>query len=172
MATDWNIRGRGKTCTLCEKAFEEGNACVSALKTAENGEWIRVDACGECWHGVAEKDAFFSTWRFTFRNRTPSKKTRSPVQRDRVETLFFQLMDEGVPEKQDAAYVLAVMLERNRVLIPRGTRPDAEGGLLRVYEHRVQGDVFVIRDPMLPLDQIGDVQQRVAGLLIDVIDDV
>jgi hypothetical protein len=40
-----------------------------------------------------------------------------------------------------------------------------EGDLRRVYEHTVTGEVFVVPDPELRLDQIEQVQVEVAALL-------
>jgi hypothetical protein len=36
---------------------------------------------------------------------------------------------------------------------------------VRIYEHVKTGEVFVIPDPQLRLEQIADVQQQIAGLL-------
>jgi hypothetical protein len=58
------------------------------------------------------------------------------------------------------------MLERKKVLKEIETRESGEGGLLRIYEHAKSGEVFIIPDPQLRLDQIADVQSQVAALLL------
>lgn len=162
MLTEWNIRSRGKTCAVCNKAFEEGDACLSFLKNAPDGTLARTDACESC---AADGENAISLWRFTFRTPGSTRKARPPFERENAESLFRRLLAEDDPTLRDATYVLAVMLERARVLVPRGTSPDSSGGLLRIYEHRTQGDAFIVRDPLLPLDRIGPVQQQVAELL-------
>ena len=47
----------------------------------------------------------------------------------------------------------------------RMAKASAEGGLTRIYEHSKTGEVFVIPDPQLRLDQIEEVQMQVAELL-------
>ncbi len=166
MLTEWNIRSRGKTCALCGNAFNDGDACVSALKTVPGGTFARIDACAACWNSAQTDRDAVSLWRFTFRPPDSARKTRSPVERESAESLFRRLLAEDDPAFADAAYVLAVMLERARILVPRGSAPDPSGqGLQRIYEHRTQGDAFIVRDPLLPLDRIGPVQQQIARLL-------
>jgi hypothetical protein len=57
------------------------------------------------------------------------------------------------------------MLERKRLLRETDSQHGPDGQLTRVYEHTKTGEVFIIPDPQLRLDQIAEVQQQVAGLL-------
>jgi hypothetical protein len=56
------------------------------------------------------------------------------------------------------------MLERKRVLKQVRTE-NASGGRLLIYEHRDNGDVFIVRDPQLRLSELERVQDEVANLL-------
>ena len=38
-------------------------------------------------------------------------------------------------------------------------------GILRVYEHRKTGDVYIIKDPQIPLSDVDKVQEEVRELL-------
>jgi hypothetical protein len=60
--------------------------------------------------------------------------------------------------------VLAVMLERKRVLKQIKTEHAGDERLL-VYEHTATGDVFIVPDPKLRLDEIENVQNEVSTLL-------
>jgi hypothetical protein len=62
-------------------------------------------------------------------------------------------------------YVLAVMLERSKILVERDTKELDDGSIRRIYEDRKQGDTFVILDPRLRLENLADVQQQVVALL-------
>ena len=64
----------------------------------------------------------------------------------------------------NACFVLAVMLERKRVLKQIKTEDDSAGRML-VYEQPGTGDVFLVRDPQLRLDELESVQNEVANLL-------
>ena len=63
-----------------------------------------------------------------------------------------------------AAYILAVMLERKRLLKVK-QQITRDGQRVFIYEHPKTGDVFTIADPGLHLDQLQEVQQDVARLL-------
>jgi hypothetical protein len=56
------------------------------------------------------------------------------------------------------------MLERNRVLKQVKTELNANGRVL-IYEQPSSGDVFVVPDPQLRLDELEVVQNEVAQLL-------
>jgi hypothetical protein len=60
--------------------------------------------------------------------------------------------------------VLAAMLERKRILKQIQTEQKEEGRVL-IYEHAKTGDVFVVPDPQLRLDELGGVQAEVAQRL-------
>jgi len=56
------------------------------------------------------------------------------------------------------------MLERKRVLKQIKTEEAATGRVL-IYEHGATGDVFIVPDPQLRLDELENVQNEVANLL-------
>jgi hypothetical protein len=60
--------------------------------------------------------------------------------------------------------VLAAMLERKRVLKQIKTEEAANGRVL-IYEHGATGDVFIVPDPQLRLDELESVQNEVANLV-------
>ena len=57
------------------------------------------------------------------------------------------------------------MLERKQLLKEIEVKRIDDGSLTRIYEHAKTGEVFIIPDPQLRMDQVADVQQQVAGLL-------
>jgi hypothetical protein len=64
----------------------------------------------------------------------------------------------------NARYVLAIMLERKRILRQVDVRESGNERVL-VYEHARTGEVFLILDPHLSLAGIEPVQQEVYRLL-------
>jgi hypothetical protein len=62
-------------------------------------------------------------------------------------------------------YVLAVMLERTKILVERDAKELQDGTIRRVYEDRKNGDTFIILDPRIRLENLGDVQRQVVELL-------
>ena len=75
-----------------------------------------------------------------------------------------RLVDAADRANANPCYVLAAMLERKRVLKQIQTEHGDHGRVL-IYEHAKTGDVFLVPDPQLRLDELGDVQTEVAQLL-------
>jgi hypothetical protein len=75
------------------------------------------------------------------------------------------LIESSDPAQASARYILAVMLERKRILRHRDTVREDDGTERLVYEHAKTGESFTIPDPHLRLDQLAEVQQQVATLL-------
>ena len=57
------------------------------------------------------------------------------------------------------------MLERKRVLKQVKTESRDAGGRVLIYEQGSTGDVFIVPDPQLRLDELEHVQNEVAELL-------
>jgi hypothetical protein len=84
--------------------------------------------------------------------------------KESVEELLRRLLQEDLPEHVNSRYVLAIMLERKKTLKQVDTRESAEERIL-IYEHAKTGEVFIIVDPRLRLDQLDLVQQEVSLLM-------
>jgi hypothetical protein len=84
--------------------------------------------------------------------------------KESVEELLRRLLQEDRPEHVNARYVLAVMLERKRTLKQVDARESPEEKIL-IYQHAKSGEVFIILDPRLRLDQLDSVQQEVSSLM-------
>src|SRR5262249_60555987 len=77
-------------------------------------------------------------------------KPAEPLPRENAEQLFRRLLASENPPA-NACYVLAVMLERKRVL--KQVTERNENGRVLIYEQPSTGDVFVVPDPELRLDE-------------------
>jgi hypothetical protein len=91
-------------------------------------------------------------------------KPAEPVPKENAEQLFRRLMASNEPPA-NACYVLAAMLERKRVLKQVKTESRDGGRRVLIYEQGTTGDVFVVPDPQLRLDELETVQNEVAQLL-------
>jgi len=76
----------------------------------------------------------------------------------------FLEVEEDEAHTENARYILAVMLERKKLLRETDTQ-EVPSGILRVYEHRKTGDVYLIKDPQIPLSDVEKVQAEVKQLL-------
>ena len=161
MTTDWNIQSRASACTACTEPFADKQTYHALLRMTAAG-FERQDLCTECFLGVM-RDGVFSYWQGEF--KMPLPPPPEAIQKDTAESLLRKLVDSTDPMHVAARYILAVMLERKRILKHRDTVVEADGRELLVYEHAQTGESFTIPDPKLRLDQLQEVQQQVADLL-------
>jgi hypothetical protein len=161
MAQDWDIKPRAKGCSTCEKQFEAGEHYWSALSRGDAG-FERADYCTACWPKVDEA-SLYSDWQGTF--VPPPAKDEEALKKETAESLLRRLIEEEDGEQVDVIFILAVMLERKKILIERDVQFDRDDEMLRVYEHKLSGETFLIADPQLQLDALEVVQQKVVDML-------
>ena len=162
MSTDWDIRPRNESCDGCDQAFADRQAYHSALIFGENG-YARQDYCAACWQRVDQAESLQGRWQGIF--RLPAPPPEEALKRETAESLLRRFMEEEDETRGNVIYILAVMLERKRLLIERSVQDREDGSIVRIYEHRRSGETFVIPDPGLDLDQLEGVQTEVVELL-------
>ena len=96
--------------------------------------------------------------------KSPPARPEEPIRKESAESLLRKLVALNDPAYVAACFILAVMLERKRLLkVKDQTRQD--GRRIFIYEQPATGDIFTIADPDLRLDQLDEVQRDVAQLL-------
>jgi hypothetical protein len=166
LMNDWNIQSRAHTCQSCGKAFADQEIFHTLLSDAKKG-FLRQDLCRGCWDsqfgaGSGERHGFVSHWQNTYEAAPPPPP--DPIQKETAETLLRKLIQENDPAHAPACFILAVMLERKRLLRVK-EQVKREGRRYFIYEQPKTGDVFTVVDPDLHLDQLEEVQRDVAQLL-------
>lgn len=163
---EWNIQSRGHACRECGRAFRSREPLHTLLFDERHG-FERVDACEDCWSGQLSQAAnhrkgFVSHWMGQY--EPPPPPSAEPIQKETAETLLRKLIELNDPQHAGAVFILAVMLERKRILKVKAQTVQ-DGQRVLVYEQAKLGDVFTIPDPNLQLDQLDAVQRDVAQLL-------
>lgn len=163
--TEWNIQSRAHACSACGKGFTDKET-YHTLLFDERADFRRSDVCESCWQkqyseGARERKGFVSYWHGIYEAPTPASE---PIQRETAETLLRKLIELNDPQYIPAGYILAVMLERKRLLRVK-EQLHRDGQRVFVYEQPKSGDVFTIIDPGLQLNQLEKVQHDVANLL-------
>lgn len=161
---EWNIQSRAHACEVCTQPFADRQPYRTVL-FEEGKELRRSDICEPCAlkNGDGRSRAgFISHWQGIY--EAPPAQPVEAIQKDTAETVLRKLTVENDPRYAPAAYILAVMLERKRVLKVK-EQIRREGQRIFVYEHPKTGDVFTIADPNLHLNQLEAVQRDVANLL-------
>ena len=159
---EWNIRARSDVCKGCNRGFVDLETFFSQL-SFEQGEYVRGDYCGTCWEKPQSKAGAQSTWKSVF--KLPPPPAPEPLKKETAESLLRELMATNDPSRGNAIFILAVMLERRRVLVERDVQVREDGARIHVYEHRGTGESFTVPDPGLKLTDLEHVQREVLELL-------
>lgn len=161
----WHLRSRARQCSATEAPFTEGEPIITALfPDPESSGYLRRDFTEQAWKARVEEDEKpFSHWRTIY---SPVQTTENPqaVTKQGAEELLRSLVDEDQEHTENTRYILALMLERQKLLRETDSQPTS-GGTLRIYEHRKTGEVFIVKDPNIPLDQVEKIQEEVIILL-------
>jgi hypothetical protein len=160
LAQEWEIKHRADTCAATDRPFAAGEYFYTLLFRDPDG-FRREDLSEEAWRDRNENIRPFSFWRTRY--EPAPLEPPEPLPKENAEQLFRRLTSSENPPA-NACYVLAAMLERKRLLKQIKTEQSDDGRVL-VYEHRGNGDVFIVRDPGLRLDELENVQAEIAQLL-------
>src|SRR2546426_9715975 len=161
LANEWPIKHRADTCAITHRSFLPGEQFYTLLFREGDG-FRREDLSQEAWATRNENIRPFSFWKTRY--EPPPPMPPEPLAKENAEDLLRHLLAEKSAERANACYVLAVMLERKRVLKQIKSEEAANGRVL-IYEHGKTGDVFIVPDPGLRLDEIENVQDEVVALL-------
>jgi len=164
-AESWHVRSRARECAATQHRFNDGEKIITALfPDPESSGYLRRDYCVEGWEARnADTEIPFSFWRSVY--SVPDSESKvDPMEKLSPEELLERLIEEDQEHTENTRYILAVMLERQKLLRETDSQLTPHG-ILRVYEHRKNGQVYLVRDPNIPLADVENVQQEVFILL-------
>jgi hypothetical protein len=149
---------------VCGRPFADKES-YHTLLIDEKSEFRRSDVCATCWPAKSadaqSASGFISHWHGVYEAPPPVAEA---IQKETAETLLRKLIEQNDPQHAPAGYILAVMLERKRILKVK-EQLVRDGQRIFIYEQPRTGDIFTIADPALRLDQLEQVQRDVADLL-------
>jgi len=163
---EWNIQARSHACQACGRPFADQELCQTLL-LEEHHQLLRMDVCKKCWEtqyseGAGDRKGFISQWQGVY--QSPPAAPPEAIQRETAEDLLRKLIAAGQPKDGPVCYILAVMLERKRILKVK-EQFQREGARVFIYEQPRTGDIFTIADPNLQLNQLEEVQRNISQLL-------
>ena len=165
----WNIKSRATTCSATGKPFEDGDTVHAAIFRNEGEDgYERLDFSTEAWQARKEDPQApvpYSHWRTKFEVYVDPNKKPEVVEKESAETLLRRLIEEDEAKSENARYILALMLERKKQLVQVDTKPNDDDSRMLIYEHVKTGEAFIVRDPLLKLAEIDEIQEEVAGWL-------
>jgi hypothetical protein len=162
---EWQIKQRSSVCKKCNKNFNDGEDFVSALceNSQSPDEYIREDICLNCWLNKEAQEKFYSVWRSTY--VLPPPPPPEPLKKETAESLLRKMIEKKDSSLVNVIFILAIMLERKRLLVERDIKRSKQGNIIRIYEHKKTGETFIIEDPQLSLERIQEIQAEVISML-------
>jgi len=157
---NWQIKRRADVCAGTGVEFADGEEIMTRLLFKES-EYLREDYSLTCWD-EQNPDHGLSAWKSVFHKPIPPEEA---VKKESAESLLRKLVAKEDADNTNAIFILAVMLERKKILVEKEVRVQEDKTKVRVYEHKKSGDSFLIVDPDLKLAEIEKVQEEVVGLL-------
>ena len=160
----WSIKSRAHACSVTEQKFTDGQLFFTAIfPDPETSGYLRKDFNEEAWKDRgADAPKPFSFWSSTY--HVPVKEDEVTVTDESPEDLLRRLIEEDEEYTENVRYILAIMLERKKQLVEADSQPTPTG-IIRIYEHRKSGDVFIVKDPNIPLAEVESIQDEVFELL-------
>ncbi|MDZ4402319.1 hypothetical protein [Prosthecobacter sp.] len=164
MQQNWSIRSRAHECALTGRPFEDGESFHTAIyfDPQENG-YVRRDVCNEAWPQEVEQRQPVASWKTVYQKVLVEARPEI-APKESAQSLLQRFIEEGDPRTENARYILALMLERKRQLVQTAEK-EVDGAKMLFYENRKTGEIFIVRDPELKLDEITQMQDEVATLL-------
>jgi hypothetical protein len=129
-----NLQPRASSCFVSGQPFREGDRVASLLVRSDSGEVVRYDALESHTASLTPAGFVACRWVQVFRPQPP-EENRDRTLKLTAETLFLTLADpstEATADSDRLVRFLALLLERKRLLRPRGKTSD---GARERFEH-------------------------------------
>ena len=133
----FDIPTRHRRCVLGDEEFTQGMEYFSVLEDTENEGLFRKDYCVSCWEKLLEDPEQNSFGKVHWKSCVPVRKqdSRSNVRRDeRAMELLREILEKGEEEEAPEAFVLALLLVRNKVLQLKQELKEDDGQTILLYE--------------------------------------
>lgn len=158
----WKIPPPGDCCSLTGKPFAEGDIVFSVLlEGPEEGAFQRLDYSQSSWREIQPRLQPFCYWRSVHEpkaTREPDRGPNSPMQD--AERLLQRLSEQAEPATEKVRYVLALSLERKKILRQVGQEQIEQRRLL-VYQHVPSGEVWLVPDPGIRLEHLAETEREI-----------
>jgi hypothetical protein len=141
-----NLQPLASSCCVSGQPFREGDRVVSVLARSDSGVVARYDAL-EAQAASLRPDGFVACrWVQVFKPR-PAGENPERALKLSAEGLFLALTDPSTlpsPETDRLIRFLALLLERKRMLRPRGQTPDGARDLFEHAKSKVLHEIAAI----------------------------
>lgn len=159
-----NLQPRSTTCFVSGQPFKEGDRVASLLVSPQGGEVVRYDALETQAQALNPAGFVACRWVQVYKPNAKQDNAERNLKLT-AENLFITLADpltEPTPETQRLVRFLALMLERKRLLRPKGKSADGER---EVYEHTRTKQLFEVASIELTPEFFTAVREQLSVLV-------
>ncbi len=165
MNMDFHLKPASRQSQASGRVFQPGCRIVSYLCRGETGELVRADILEDEKETFAPPGAVLCRWGQTFKEREdPAAEARQTLRS--AEDMFLSLYEEETGPQEESGdvlkYLLAVLLERKRILRPAEL---AAPGRPQTYRHRKSGREFAVPRPDLTAQSVLQIQEHLKKIL-------
>jgi hypothetical protein len=153
---EWNIKERSEVCSVTSTPFQEGDIFYTVL-LEEKCELMRHDMSVEAWELRKESLRPLSFWRSVF--KIESQAGHDALGKEDAESELRRLLALNDPANKKVCYLLALLLERKRILRAR-EHTNIEGKSTVIYEHVQTQETFIIPEVHFKLNEVEAVQNE------------
>ncbi|MGF1679010.1 MAG: hypothetical protein ACFCUX_07430 [Candidatus Methylacidiphilales bacterium] len=156
--SDWEIKARSETCGITGKSFVDDEVFHTLLFQHKEG-LERLDLSEEAYRARTDQDTpALSSWKSHFKAAPPG--AQEAVGRKDAESELRRLLDKGEESTAKVCRLLALLLERKRILKRRETFQREERTCI-VYEHAETQETFIVPDVEFKLSDLSQIQMEV-----------
>jgi hypothetical protein len=159
-----NLQPRAQACLVSGRPFADGDRVASFLLRGVDGIVARCDVLAEHAEGFAPPGFVICRWVQIFKQASREENTGRLLKLT-AENLFLTLADpatELVPEHTRLVQFLALLLERKKLLRPRGRTADGER---QIYEHLRTKQFYEVPAGELTPEFFAAIQEQLGALV-------
>lgn len=163
MSMELSLQPQGSQCHLTQQPFVEGQRVACFLVRVQSGELVRFDVAESEAPRFTPEGSLACRWVRVFK---PRKAEENPERELKLtaETLFLSLADpanELTPDSTRLLQFLVLMLERKRVLKPKGKAADGR----MQWEHAKSKQLYLVPAGELSPEFFVQVQEQLSVLV-------
>jgi len=155
---DWKIKSRSGVCQGTLRPFVEDEVFYTYLTETPEG-MERTDLSEKAWNDRNQNIRPLCFWKSVFKPVLIAENNE--LQKEDAESELRRLLESDQSSDSKVCYLLALMLERKRILKVR-ERLSVSGNKTVIYEHTKTQETFVVQEPDLKLDEIDALKAELA----------
>lgn len=156
---EWNIKARSEVCMATQRPFAEDESFYTYLVETPQG-LERYDLSEEAWNARNDNVLPLCFWKSLFKPAPPAHT--EAVAKEDAESELRRLIESSDPADHKVCYLLALMLERKRILKVR-ERVRLSGEKKVIYEHTKTQEPFIVPEIDVKLSDIDQLREELSS---------